>query len=167
MQHTPPHLPHSERLHWATGTTTINIPRVPAREEDHVGVLHGQVGELFLTFFFNDFCSSLRQAETKRGSWSGSSFLTDSDLSRFLFFPLLEFKRVFKGKKETIWGLSLCCEILRRRVKKRSRRRGHVAQDQGWVVFHKVSTSRSVCVCFWLFPKRSSGREGKLISGQG
>lgn len=50
MQHTSPPLPRSERLHWAIGTTTINIPRVPAREEDHVGVLHGQVGELFLIF---------------------------------------------------------------------------------------------------------------------
>lgn len=45
-----------ERLHWTKGTTTINIPNVPAREEDRVVVIHGQVGEL-LGLLFSAFCA--------------------------------------------------------------------------------------------------------------
>lgn len=42
--------PCRERLHWTRGTTTINISRIPAREEDHVVVGHCQVGEVSWLF---------------------------------------------------------------------------------------------------------------------
>lgn len=48
--------PCPERLHWTRGTTTINTQRVPAGEENHVVVIHGQVWKLFRRLFMRLCC---------------------------------------------------------------------------------------------------------------
>lgn len=127
MRHMPPDL---KRLHWTTGTTTINIPTICERRAQRRwylrltwGTFCDRFSVFFLSFFFV-FCITCkignRQKRKKknRGSWyssrTGVFFFTIQKTD--FTFPSGKLK-VFK-EKMTTWGCSSSCYLRRRRVKR-------------------------------------------------
>lgn len=108
-------------LYWTRGTTTINTSRVPAREEVVVfRQVWGSFAAVLFYYFFYAFCAPWKTLKTdrklgRRGSPTTkfATFCSES-CAHMMFFLHMGTWTYLKVK--TTYGLSVCCELQRRRA---------------------------------------------------